>query len=284
MGNIILLGAKGSLGSQVASLLVERNISFVRVTRDPAEDDGIYWDYKGSVPTEMTNADCIIHCARGPDFQSNISVVKALVKDVSPKTKIILMGSNCVFAKPESPIAQVFFAGDAYILEKRKIEQLAKKRANILLLRPTVVRDEGGWDAFLKSAASAAKVRVPKNCAGSRIKIIDSADVAHEVLRNVLAPNSEPVPEEIYSKVVPLSEFLDSNNVVYDLSDNTYFEDGLKNLLASILCSVFVPFRVKAFLQKKLIKPKRSIDDRSASEYCVDGMTRLYLCGGHTRQ
>ena len=284
MDNIILLGAKGSLGSQVASLLVERNINFVSVTRDPAEVDSIYWDYKGSVPTEMINADCIIHCARGPDFPANISAVKALLRNVSPKAKIILMGSNCVFAKPNSLLAQVFFAGDAYILEKKKIEKLAKNRANTILLRPTVVRDEGGWDAFLKNAVSAEKIRLPKNCSGSRIKIIDSVDVALEILKNVLAPNSEPIPEEMYSKVVPLSEFLGSKGIVYDLSNNTYFENGLKNLLVSILCSVFVPFRVKAFLQEKFVKPKQAIDDASAREYRVDGMTRLYLCGRHTRQ
>ena len=143
MDNTILLGSKGSLGAQVASLLDERDIPFKRVTRDPAEVDDIYWDYKGLIPSEITNADCIIHCARSPEFQSNISALKVLLKEVNPKARIVLMGSNCVFAKPKGTLARTFFSGDAYILEKRKIEKLAKTRPNTILLRPAVVRDEG---------------------------------------------------------------------------------------------------------------------------------------------
>lgn len=284
MNNIILLGAKGSLGSQVASLLGERDLSFVRVTRDPSEDHGIYWDYRGPVPAEIVNADCIIHCARGPDFQSNISAVKALLGDVSPKTRIVLMGSNCVFAKPKSLLAQVFFAGDAYILEKRKIERLAKTRPNTILLRPTIVRDEGGWNAFLSQINHVDTVKLPRDSKGSRIKIIDSVDVAREILKQVVGSGSESVPDELYSDIVPLSEFLCSTSVVYDLSDNTYFEGFLKNVVVSLLCSVLVPFRVKAFIQQQLIKPRQPVANLGGGVLCVDGMTRLYLCGEHTKK
>ena len=284
MSRVVLLGASGSLGSKVASLLEENDVFYARVTRDPLELDGIYWDYKGSIPSEIKNAKCIIHCARGPEFLSNVAAVLALLRDASAKTKIILMGSNCVFAHPKSTLARKFFSGDAYILEKQKIERLARKRSNTILLRPTVVRDEGGWDSFLSNVKSAETVKLPRDCKDSRIKIIDSVDVAREILKHVVGSNSESIPDELYSDVLPLSEFLCSTGVVYGLSDNTYFEGFLKNMLVSILCSVFVPFRFKAFLQQQFIKPNQVGDDCTVREYSLDGMARLYLCGGHTEQ
>ena len=141
MRKIILLGSKGSLGAQVASLLDDKNISYRSVTRDPTDLNGLYWDYRGSVPSDIANATCIIHCARGSEFYSNVAAVAALLRDASPKTKIILMGSNCVLASPKNTLTRKFFSGDAYILEKKKIEILAKNRPNTIVLRP-VVRDE----------------------------------------------------------------------------------------------------------------------------------------------
>ena len=40
------------------------------------------------------------------------------------------------------------------------------------------------------------------------IKIIDSVDVAREVLKNVVQSNNESSSNELYSDVVSLSEFL----------------------------------------------------------------------------
>jgi hypothetical protein len=284
MRKIILLGAKGALGAQVASLLDEENISYRSVTRDATDCDGLHWDYVGSVPSEMANASCIIHCARGPEFNSNVAAVAALLRDASAETKIILMGSNCVFATPKNTLSRIFFAGDAYILEKKKIEKLAKTRPNTIVLRPTVVRDEGGWKTFLRGIKSADTVRLPRGSKDSRIKIIDSVDVAHEILKHVFSSNSEPISDELYSDIVPLSEFLRSKGVVYGLSDNTYFDGFLKNAIVSFLCSVFIPFRVKAFVQQQFIKPKEPVVNQGGGELCVDGMTRLYLCGGHTKK
>ena len=119
MCKIILLGSKGALGAQVASLLDEKNISYRSVTRDPTDSDGLYWDYVGLLPSEIANASCIIHCARGPEFHLNVAAVAALLRDASAETKIILMGSNCVFAYPKNIFSRIFFAGDAYILEKK---------------------------------------------------------------------------------------------------------------------------------------------------------------------
>ena len=71
-------------------------------------------------------------------------------------------------------------------------------------------------------------VKIPRGSKNSRIKIIDSVDVAHEILKHVVSSNSEPLSDELYSDIVPLSEFLRSTGVVYGLSDNTYFEGFLK--------------------------------------------------------
>lgn len=284
MHKIILLGSKGALGSRVASLLDDKNISYRSVTRDPTDLDGLYWDYRGSVPSEIANATCIIHCARGPEFRSNVAAVKALLRDASTETKIILIGSNCVFASPKNTFTRVFFAGDAYILEKKKIEKLAKTRAKTILLRPTVVRDEGGWKAFLRSVERAGVVKIPRGSEGSRIKIIDSVDVAREIIKHVTGSTSELVFDDLHTDIVSLCDFFCPTGVVYDLSDNSFFDGFLKNAGAFFLCSIFIPFEVKAFIQQQLIKSRQPGASHDGGELRVNGMTRLYLCGGHTEK
>ena len=284
MHEIILLGSKGALGSRVASLLDEKNISYRCVTRDPTDLDGLYWDYKGSVPSKIANATCIIHCARGPEFRSNVAAVAALLRDASTEAKIILIGSNCVFASPKNTFTRIFFAGDAYVLEKKRIEKLAKTRANTILIRPTVVRDEGGWKTFLKSAESADVVKFPRGSENRRIKVIDSVDVAREIIKHVACSSCELVYDELYSDVVPLSELFCPAEVMYELSDNTFFEGYLKNAVAIFLCSIFLPFSVKAFIQQQFNKPRQQVASYNGGELRVNGMTRLYLCGGHTEQ
>ena len=284
MYRVVLTGATGSLGAKVATLLHANNVHFDIVTRDPANAGGIYWDYKRPIPREITSADCIVHCARGPSFSSNVAAVKLLVTKASSTTKLILIGSNCVFAQPSSRLARIFFSGDAYILEKRKIEKLAKTRPHTILLRPTIVRDEGGWDAFLSDIARASKIRVPRGCGRSRLKVIDSIDVAKEVMRLIIAHDPKTMPAELFSEIVPLSEFVGEEKVAYDASNNTYFESRLKNLALVILCSFFIPFWLKALVQERFLKYEKSLSSNITEEICVDGMTRLYLCGAHTKK
>ena len=130
MGDILLLGSNGALGRNVADL--RRN--FVQDgNRDKslAGDDCFYWDYRRKLPESISNASCVINCARGPSFEDNVRAFRLLQTGLHAKTH--RFRGNCIFAKPRSRLAQIIFQGDAYIVEKSLIDQLDVRRKNTII-------------------------------------------------------------------------------------------------------------------------------------------------------
>ena len=77
----------------------------------------------------------IIHCARSPSFEKNVKTVKLLLDKLPSSSKLVLMGSNSVFARPRSSLARVL-QWRRLCLEKRALERMARKFQNVILVRP----------------------------------------------------------------------------------------------------------------------------------------------------
>lgn len=285
MGDILLLGSNGALGRSVANALKEAGISFKTVTRDEglAGDDCFFWDYRQKLPESISNASCVINCARGPSFEDNVRAFKVLLTGLRPSAKLIALGSNCIFAKPRSKLAKIGFQGDAYIVEKSLIDQLAARRENTILLRPTVVLDEGGWDDVQKMAKAAPLVIAPPALDGSTIKVISSKEVSKIIVEAVKGNLCSNIPNELYSNEIRASELFQDCQIAFGGTENTYFDNPIKNILSIFLCSRLVPFRVKSYLQLRLTRENQP-NNQVQVPYTIQGMARLYLCGAHTKK
>ena len=286
MVDCVLLGSSGALGASVAARLLEENIQFLTVTRNPQHtgEKIIFWDYKSRVPKEITSAKLVINCARGQNFSENINVAKNLIRQIEPLSRLVLIGSNCIYARPCGRIATFFFSGDAYIREKKIIEQLAKSRSNVHILRPTIVTGEGAWTRFLESAGRAENVYVPSGATSSVVKTITRAEVAELVFEVAFKSSAkDKKSDELYTRQLKLEEFL-GRPLEATLSNNSFEESWLKNLITIIFCSWLLPFRVKAMLQQQLMGRSGGSDNLFKHDLKMSGMTRLYLCGAHTKK
>ena len=285
MTKVLLLGASGGLGSSVYSELCEsRLVNVIKVVRDNTlvEKNDIYWDFKSTPPELFNTADVVINCARSPDYQFNIRFNKLLCDSLDKNICLINISSNCVLAKPRKDIFSSFFKGDAYIREKKSIEKISFARKNTVCLRPAVVLDEGSWLDFFNNWRSSNNVIVPSKCAGSRIKTITRSSVAKKILQASLNKRNQN-SDEMYDDILSLERLI-GTGVSQSKNGNNYFDSLVKDLSLSILNSYLMPDWLVYIMQRRLVgstKPHSSIT--KFDSFSIQGMTRLYLFGDHTK-
>lgn len=284
MINVVILGGNGALGRSVTELL-DRNfkISLSFVVRDQASsaENMVFWDYRSSVPEQLKRADVVLNCARSKDFSFNVLFNRILIRSLPPSVKLINISSNAVFAKPNGLLLRSIFKGDAYIREKLSIEEYSSKRNNMVTLRPTVVTDEGGWRSFFLSCKSADRVIAPAGGERSRIKVTTRGYIA-QTIENCIFSNSD-VPLELFESIEPLDDVIGCQ-IVFGKNNFNFFDSAIKNFLLTILSSWLVPDRVVFILQKAMLSGVESADSNAnSSQVVIEGMTRLYLFGDHTK-
>ena len=285
MINVILLGSNGALGSSVCKLLSQNSdINLLTVSRKKylEKKNTIFWDYQSDVPREFLEADCIVNCARSSNFKLNTTFNQILVDSLPKSVKLINISSNSIYAKPNGIISNFFFKGDAYIREKKLIENYSKNKNNIVILRPTIVTDEGGWKSFLDLCASSNQIICPHNGNNSKIKIIKRRQVAEIIEKCIF--NCTKVEDELYDSIIPVAELIDKD--LFDQKNkNNYFNNILKNFLLSILSCWIMPDKLVFYLQKIMINNNATSQKSSIkkSDLVIEGMTRLYLFGKHTK-
>jgi hypothetical protein len=285
MIKVLLLGASGGLGSAVYQALCKsKRAKVVKVVRVNAlvEKSSVYWNFASIPPQLFNTVDVVINCARSSDYQFNIRFNKFLCDFLDSNIRLINISSNCVLAKPRKDMLSCFFKGDAYIREKKAIEKMSFARKNTICLRPSVVLDEGSWLDFFNDCRSSKNVIVPSTCSGSKIKTIMRYSVAKQVV-NASLNELNQTSDEMYDDISSLERLLGSN-ISQSTNGNNYFDSLVKNLLLSILSSYFMPDWLVYILQRRLVGGTKSQSSLTEVDYIsVQGMTRLYLFGDHTK-
>ena len=203
MRRICLLGPNSGIGKVILKHIAELpDTTITKVVRQRSTDENeVFWDYASCPPDAIVNADIVINCARSKDFAYNVRFNAILYKSLSQTTKFINFSSNCIYARPNGWFANLLFAGDAYIREKKAVEKM-NTSPNHLLIRPTIVVGESSWDAFLSNVKAAQKVFVPSYAKSSKLKIITTEEVALAV-RDLIRDNfAKQFEGELYTKTL----------------------------------------------------------------------------------
>ncbi len=284
MVNVIVLGGNGALGRSVMGVLSDNSkINLFVVVRDKmlCTDRMIFWDYNSPLPEQLRETDVVVNCARSKNFFANVAFNKILIRSLPPSVKLINISSNAVFAKPSGLLSRWLFKGDAYIREKKLIERESLNRDNTLILRPTVVTDEGGWRSFFISCKSAGRIIGPVGGENSRVKVT-RRDYIAKTIENCILSNQD-VPKELFESLAPVSTVI-GREIVFRENSYNFFNSFIKNVLLIILSSWLVPDRVTFFIQNAILNRTESSNLNSGeSELVIEGMTRLYLFGDHTK-
>jgi hypothetical protein len=282
--NVIVLGGNGALGRSVVGLLgVNSKINLYVVVRDKmlCSDRMIFWDYISPLPKQLRDADVLVNCARSNNFAANVAFNKILIRTLPPSVRVINISSNAVFAKPHGLRSRWLFKGDAYIREKKLIERESFNRDNTLILRPTVVTDEGGWKAFFISCKSAGRIIGPVGGENSRVKVTKRDHIAKSIENCILS--KQDVPKELFESFEPVGKVI-GREIVFCAKSYNFFNNSIKNVLTIILSSWLVSDRVTFFIQNAILNRTKSSDSGVGySEVVIEGMTRLYLFGDHTK-
>ena len=284
MLNVVILGSNGALGRSVVERLKKNSkISLTLVIRDKAliTEKTIFWDYRSCIPEQLKKADVVVNCARSDDFAFNVAFNRNLVRSLPCSVKLINISSNAVFAQPNGLFSRILFKGDAYIREKKLIEKYSSNRSNTSILRPTVVIDEGGWKTFFSLCRFADQVVAPAGGQESRIKITRREHVARTI-ENCIFGNQN-VPSELFESIEAINA-VTGCEIVYGKNSFNYFDSAIKNFLLIFLSSWFIPDRLAFMLQNAILSRSTQANSNvKFSKLIIDGMTRLYLFGGHTK-
>ncbi len=284
MLNVIVLGGNGALGRSVMGLLgVNSKINLNVVVRDKmlCSERMIFWDYISPLPEQLRDADVLVNCARSNNFAANVAFNKILIRTLPPSVRLINISSNAVFAKPNGFLSRWLFKGDAYIREKKLIEKESLNRDNTIILRPTVVTDEGGWKAFFILCKSAGRIIGPIGGENSRVKVTKRDHIAKSIENCILS--MQDVPKEMFESFEPVGKVI-GQEIVFCAKSYNFFNNSIKNVLTIILSSWLVPDRVTFFIQNVILNRTKSSDSSVGySEVVIEGMTRLYLFGDHTK-
>jgi len=275
------MGSNGALGEELVaklSLCMEVDLFFVTRSKEEKNNNSIFWDYSSVPPKDLFSAEYIVNCARSKNFKENIMFNKLLHKYLPDSVKLINLSSNAIFARPVSKFESLIFRGDAYIREKKTIENIFQRKKNVFLLRPTVVLDEGSWRFFFEECKNAKGVFFPKMQKEYYVKIVLRRQVVSLIVDLILKKDSK-IPIEIFSKKENISNLF-GNNVIITQDSNTYYKDRFKNYATILLTSVFMPDFLAFSLQHKFLEKNKKIRT-SKSRKNIEGMTRLYLFGGH---
>ena len=285
MINVIILGGRGALGSCLTEILSENsNLKMYHVVRNKklvVKDNIIYWDYMSKIPIDFLKADVIVNCARSENFNFNLRFNKNLIDALPESIRLINISSNAVFAKPNGFFSNFIFRGDAYIREKKLIEKYSIIKRNVLILRPTIVTDEGGWRSFFDLCKSSKKTIGPFHGEFSKVKITKRRYVARQIEACILG--NKKFSEEIYESIDETKNVVGSN-LEFNNNSNNYFENNFKNLLLVILSSWILPDKLVFYLQDIMIKKSKNVIQlrKKYNNFVIEGMTRLYLFGRHT--
>lgn len=285
MRRICLLGPNSGIGKVILRYMNEfTDTKIIKVVRNITnKENEIFWDYQSSLPTSIVNADIVINCARSKDFAYNVRFNKILYQSLSKNTKFINFSSNCIYAYPNGWVLKHLFAGDAYIREKKAIEKM-NISPNHFLIRPSIVLGESSWDEFKLKVKGAKTVFVPSYAKKSHLKVVTTEEVAIAVYELIREGFSKKLDGELYSKTLTINEFID-NDITFTDSKSIFFDNVIKNLLLNLLTLRFTPTAFVFYLQKFLISSvdkKNKTKNVQVSNYRVEGMTRLYICGKHT--
>ena len=283
---IIILGPNSGIGKVILAKLkkIFNNFKFIIVVRkEPLNADEIFWDYRSDLPECFRAAFLVINCARSDDYNHNIRFNKILNSQLSQETNFINFSSNCVFAKPSNYLSKLIFKGDAYIREKLLIEKISRNRLKNFILRPTIVTGESSWKEFKINIENARYVSAPKFNRSSKLKVITTEEVADFIVELIQSDFKKIIPKEMFTKKINTMDFI-ANEIHETKSRNIYFDNIIKNLITVFLTSIFLPNNIVFSLQKRIIK-KSNPNTQNLShnkEFKIQGMTRLYLFGGHT--
>ena len=285
MKKILILGQNGALGKAIKDILNDNpnvKLLFAVRNKEHSSKNFIYWNFRDKIPSQFKDVDVVINCARSDDFNFNVNFNKILISSLPKSIKIILFSSNAIYAKPNGLFIKWLFKGDAYIREKKIIEKFSFKFKNVLILRPTIVRDEGSWNSFVNSCNNASDVVGPLEGNSSRIKLTNRKAVAELVEKSIF--NNLDLPDEIFNSIESVDDFI-GRKISYIGKKTNFFQNYSKNFLLTLLSSRIFNDTSVFFLQKTLLGKNKKINQSNSNKtLMIEGMTKLYLFGGHTKK
>lgn len=276
---VCILGASGFIGRALFNTLSDDlSLNVTGVSRSELYGYKV-WDYKMPMPEFCADANIIINCARSGNFKSNITFNKELIDRLKSHQTYVFLSSNAINAKPRG-VAKCFFRGDAYIREKKTIENLlmgSSKR--VFIIQPSNVLGEGGaWQKLLSKANAQQQIELPQHAKSSKIRTIEVNELAMQI-HTYLTDLDVISGKEVYSKFKTLDEFFNETQILFTLANHQYFSNRLKNLALHIFNCYFIPDFLIYMLQKKKSPDEIPKETKFSS---IEAMTRLYLTGRHT--
>ena len=277
---IILIGGTGFIGSYLYEVL--KPIFEVKIISSSQKKTELAWNYKDQLPQIFFSGDIIINCGRSLNSENNIRSLKVILDNLSPSQQFIHLSSNSILVKPSSFIASLFFRGDAYIREKKIQDRIINfykaKNKIIISVLPTIVLGPGGsWNNFLEIVSNSTKVNIPGKAFKKKFKVIFVHELAERIKEIALSGELKKFDKvELFSKELRIEKLLNRTDLTQSKTNNTFFDNYMKNFITMILCSWLLPDRLVMKILNTLVSKNKRVN-ASSDLLSIQGLTRLYL-------
>ncbi len=283
LNRIVIIGS-GLIGKSLYNHLksFELNVKLISSTIDNLDDDIIFWDYYGDIPSAIINADLVINAGRSNDRLGNIAFVKRLLDVSNRKFKLLQFSSVAVLSCPKG-LFRFFYRGDAYVREKLAIEKLVRNASDACFLRPGVIIELGSsWHSYFHNKNK--HIHVVLLNPDAYIDITSCSVINSFLLKYISDGAPCNVVDNLNSKV-PINSIF-AMPIIKGKTSNNFFDNYFKNFLFSLYVSKFIPdFLI--FILDRVKSRTLNISETSLNldvplfegPATVDGMARLYLNG-----
>lgn len=283
LNRIVIIGS-GLIGKNLYNYLKGSGLSVKLISSryDHSDDDVVYWDYCGEIPSVIVNADLVINAGRSKDRLGNISFVKRLLDIPNRSFKLLQFSSIAVLSCPKGWF-RFLYRGDAYVREKIAIEKLVRNAPDAHYIRPGVINELGSsWYSYFNDKNNHMCVALLNSDACIDIT---SCSVINSYLSMYISEGAICEAGEKLNSKVPINNIF-TISILKAKTSNNFFDNSFKNFLFSIYVSKFIPDFLVFALDKVKSKALNTSNESSNVDLpliegvaTVDGMARVYLNG-----
>tara|TARA_Y100000992_G_scaffold81395_1_gene51795 strand:+ start:1627 stop:2481 length:855 start_codon:yes stop_codon:yes gene_type:complete len=275
---VAILGSNGFIGKALAHYLKKNDCTVLSVSSEATNAD-LVWNYDDQLPESIFDNDFIIDCSRSPNAIKNISRVKNLLKSIPKKCTYLFFSSEAI--NKSSNNLFLFFRGDDYIREKKILTKYIKKFENALAVYPDIVLGSGGtWSTIFNHIENAKVIKMP-NSGNNIFKYIDIKDLCEQIFNGISSGSIFSQSFKLIHKKMMWKEISKIN--VSEVNKNFYFNSYVRNLIISLLNSVYVPDYIN-FKAMNLLRKKNTTNIDDSQIFEPSGMTRFYMSKHETNE
>jgi|TARA_A100001015_G_scaffold149466_1_gene165748 hypothetical protein len=269
--NIAILGSSGFLGSNLEIALINGGFNVLSIS-SKKDSQSIFWDYEGRPPKEALECDLIIDCARSLNPYKNLKKSKILSSNIPKEGKYLFISSSAVNKRSKNDI---FFKGDDYIREKKKITRIIKKKENCFAIFPDIILGEyGNWTTLISEIKTKKRVYLPFS--GNKLaNTIEIKSLCNQIVNGIQTLKIFGNGFSIKHKPIPWKSLI--NRDICNLnSTNLYFDNVIKNSFIYLLNSHLIPDYIN-YSAMLLLRKKQSSSVVKGEDFIPSGMTRFYM-------